>query len=75
MDGDDIRHGKPSVQKWDISTAILSGDAISLSTIIITISQNAYKDLMRYRYWFEGQALDKEFENDNSISMIMLLDY
>ena len=73
MDGDDIRHGKPSLhEKWDISTAILSGDAIfTLAQLSINnLDKNAYNRLSEISLLVcEGQALDKEFENDNSISM------
>ena len=73
MDGDDIRHGKPSLhEKWDISTAILSGDAIfTLAQLAISnLDEKAYKRLNEISLLVcEGQALDKEFENDNSISM------
>ena len=78
MDGDDIRHGKPSLhKKWDISTAILSGDAIfTLAQLAInSLDKNAYNRLNEISLLVcEGQALDKEFENDNSISMDKYLD-
>ena len=78
MDGDDIRHGKPSLhEKWDISTAILSGDAIfTLAQLSISnLDKNAYNRLNEISLLVcEGQALDKEFENDNSISMDKYLD-
>ena len=78
MDGDDIRHGKPSLhEKWDISTAILSGDAIfTLAQLSINnLDKNAYNRLSEISLLVcEGQALDKEFENDNSISMDKYLD-
>ena len=78
MDGDDIRHGKPSLhEKWDISTAILSGDAIfALAQLSISsLDKDAYNRLSEISLLVcEGQALDKEFENDNSISMDKYLD-
>jgi len=78
MDGDDIRHGKPSVhEKWDISTAILSGDAIfTLAQLAISnLDEKAYQRLNETSLLVcEGQGLDKEFENDNSISMDKYLD-
>ena len=78
MDGDDFRHGKPSLhEKWDISTAILSGDAIfTLAQLSISnLDKNAYKRLSEISLLVcEGQALDKEFENDSSISMDKYLD-
>ena len=73
MDGDDIRHGKPSLhEKWDTSTAILSGDAIfTLAQLAISnLNNNAHNRMNEISLLVcEGQALDKEFENDNSISM------
>ena len=78
MDGDDIRHGKPSLhEKWDISTAILSGDAIfTLAQFSISnLDKKAYQRLNEISLLVcEGQALDKEFENDSSISMDKYLD-
>ena len=78
MDGDDIRHGKPSLhEKWDISTAILSGDAIfTLAQLAISnLDNDAHNRLNEISLLVcEGQALDKEFENDNSISMDQYLD-
>ena len=78
MDGDDIRHGKPSLhEKWDISTAILSGDAIfTLAQLAISnLDNNAHNRFNEISLLVcEGQALDKEFENDNSISMDKYLD-
>ncbi len=78
MDDDDIRHGKPSLhKKWDISTAILSGDAIfTLAQLAInSLDKNTYNRLNEISLSVcEGQALDKEFENDNSISMDKYLD-
>jgi len=78
MDDDDIRHGKPSLhKKWDISTAILSGDAIfTLAQLAInSLDKNTYSRLNEISLSVcEGQALDKEFENDTSISMDKYLD-
>ena len=78
MDGDDIRHGKPSLhEKWDTSTAILCGDAIfTLAQLAISnLNNNAHNRMNEISLLVcEGQALDKEFENDNSISMDKYLD-
>ena len=73
MDNDNIRHGQPSVhKKWDEPTAILSGDAIfvlsqllliGLPTIIIQRFNEVSLNIC------EGQGMDKQFENDTSISM------
>ena len=73
MDNDNIRHGQLSVhKKWDEPTAILSGDAIfvlsqllltGLPTIIIQRFNEVSLNIC------EGQGMDKQFENDASISM------
>ena len=64
-------------KKWDISTAILSGDAIfTLAQLAInSLDKNTYNRLNEISLSVcEGQALDKEFENDTSISMDKYLD-
>ena len=76
MDNDDFRHGKETVhQRWDISTAILAGDGIFCL---------AYDQLLRldgstssYLKVFtdstirlcEGQALDKDFESRQEVTV------
>ena len=65
MDGDDIRHGKPSLhEKWDISTAILSGDAIfTLAQLAISNLDKSIQRLRKYRYWFaKGKHLTKNLK-------------
>ena len=73
MDGDEIRHGKPSVHnKWDDSTAILAGDGLfSLSQLLLTnlpiiVFQRFNEVALTI---CEGQGMDKEFENNSSISI------
>ena len=73
MDGDEIRHGKPSVHnKWDDSTAILAGDGLfSLSQLLLTnlpviIFQRFNEVALTI---CEGQGMDKEFENNSSINI------
>ena len=81
MDNDTMRYRKKTIhEKWDSSTAILSGDGIyTIAQIILNkISKNFYS-LSKYfnkttLEICEGQALDKEFENDNTITRKMYLD-
>ncbi len=75
MDEDSLRHGKPTVhKKWDIGTAILSGDAmLSLALRMIQKSPKYKNKLMQsfingLQAVCEGQALDKEFEAENKVS-------
>lgn len=77
MDHDDTRRGKPTVHnQWDESTAILAGDGL----IIL-----AYESLLKIRHpkllavmkevttglmeLHEGQALDKDFERREDVSL------
>ena len=81
MDNDTIRHGKQTIhEKWDSSTAILAGDGIyTIAQIILNeISSNS---VLLSKYFnkttleiCEGQALDKEFENDDGIDRKMYFD-
>ena len=80
MDNDTIRHGKDTIhEKWDSSTAILAGDGIyTLAQIVL--NQLPYNVTPLSKYFnnttldiCEGQALDKEFENDQSITEDMYL--
>lgn len=73
MDNDSVRHGKPTVhKKWDEPTAILSGDAIFVLSQLLL---NSLPQIIHRRFnevslnICEGQGMDKEFENDPSISM------
>ncbi len=73
MDGDEIRHGKPSVHnKWDNSAAILAGDGLfSLAQLLLTnlpiiVFQRFNEVALTI---CEGQGMDKEFENNSSINI------
>ncbi|MBT3796248.1 MAG: polyprenyl synthetase family protein [Candidatus Marinimicrobia bacterium] len=73
MDNANFRHGQESVhKKWDVSTAILTGDAIFvLSQLLLTglpsiITQRFNEVSLNI---CEGQGMDKQFENDDSIIM------
>ncbi|MBT3300021.1 MAG: polyprenyl synthetase family protein [Candidatus Marinimicrobia bacterium] len=81
MDKDDTRHGQETLhQKWDESTAILAGDAIFiLAQLKVTLVETHVTEVMNYFNQVtleicEGQAWDKEFENDLSISESNYLD-
>ena len=81
MDSDTIRHGKQTIhEKWDSSTAILAGDGIyTIAQIILNeISSNG---ALLSKYFnkttleiCEGQALDKEFENNHNVDRRMYFD-
>ena len=74
MDNDSIRHGKKTIhEKWDISTAILAGDAmLAISLNLLTNSNYDYKIIESFNKGLltvcEGQALDKEFETRKNIT-------
>ncbi len=74
MDQDSLRHGKATVhKKWDESTAILAGDGIyAIAQILITkVKTNPLNAIHAFNkatlYVCEGQAYDKEFENNYGI--------
>ena len=76
MDEDNIRHGKPTVhRKWDVGTAILSGDAmLSLALKMIQKSPQFNEKLMTsfidgLQAVCEGQAFDKEFETREIVTL------
>lgn len=85
MDNSDTRRGRPSVHaKWDVNTAILSGDTmLTLATQLISDVEDAklrkvldtFNDMAIRVY--EGQRLDMDFETrddvtiDDYIRMIM----
>ena len=76
MDEDNIRHGKPTVhRKWDVGTAILSGDAmLSLALKMIQKSPQFNEKLMTsfidgLQAVCEGQAFDKEFESHEIVTL------
>lgn len=74
MDDDSIRHGKETVhKKWDISTAILTGDLMLAKSLkLLSDSNYSHKVIKSFNSALlavcEGQALDKEFESLESIS-------
>ena len=81
MDNDTMRYRKKTIhEKWDSSTAILSGDGIyTIAQIILNKISKNFHSLSKYfnkttLEICEGQALDKEFENDNTITKNMYLD-
>ena len=73
MDGDAMRHGQETVHnKWDDATAILSGDGLfALSQLMLTdMPATVHQRFNEVTVTIcEGQGMDKEFENDTSISM------
>ena len=75
MDEDDLRRGKETIhKKWDLSTAMLVGDAIfALVYKNINELNNTKKVLHAFTKetinLCEGQSLDKTFESKNSISI------
>tara|TARA_B100000029_G_scaffold364870_1_gene358117 strand:- start:196 stop:1158 length:963 start_codon:yes stop_codon:yes gene_type:complete len=75
MDNDHTRHGQATIHnKWDISTAILAGDGIyAISQILLNRLPDRVDAICHYfnkatLEVCEGQAMDKEFENDLSIN-------
>ena len=78
MDNDIMRHGKKTIhKKWDSSTAILAGDGIyTIAQIILNEISSNYKLVSKYfnkttLEICEGQALDKEFENNINVTKEM----
>ncbi len=82
MDEDELRRGFPTVHhKWDLSTAILAGDGLmglafqklleSRSGDIKKMMEQMVKTMIII---CEGQALDKTFENRQSITATEYLD-
>ena len=76
MDGDNLRHGQPTVhKKWDIGTAVLTGD--SLLWLSLHLLKNVKVDREKIILYFidsiklvcEGQAYDKMFESRKKISI------
>lgn len=75
MDHDDLRHGQQTIhKKWDQSTAILTGDGLfAIAQIVLNNLPEKANDICCFfnkatLEICEGQALDKEFENDTKIS-------
>ena len=76
MDDDDRRHGQEAVhKKWDDSTAILTGDGLfAIAQILLNNLPDRANNICSFfneatLEICEGQALDKEFENDITISV------
>jgi len=77
MDHSDMRRGRPSVHaKWDVNTAILSGDTmLTLATQCVTKVENnilrqvldAFNDMALRVY--EGQRLDMDFETSDEVGI------
>ena len=76
MDQDSIRHGQHTVHhKWDDGVAILTGDAM-LSLALGLLNQTPAVSHLQMKIFIdgllavcEGQALDKEFETQSSVSL------
>ncbi len=77
MDHDDVRRGRPTVHtKWDEATAILAGDAL-VTLAYKTMLKTHHPELRSVLDLFseallvlcEGQALDKDFEVRESVSL------
>ena len=76
MDQDSIRHGQETVHnKWDDGVAILTGDAM-LSLALKLLNNTPVESHLQMKIFIdgllavcEGQALDKEFETQSSVSL------
>lgn len=77
MDEAPIRRGKPSIHaKWDVNTAILSGDVMLIAAYQLLESYDAkmFKQLVPLftktaREVCEGQQYDMDFENMNAVTL------
>lgn len=78
MDNSEMRHGRPTVHcKWNVATAILSGDAmLSLSTIMMGqgLSAEKSRDAVALLHESalkvdEGQQYDMNFETEKNVSI------
>lgn len=76
MDNSDMRRGRPSVHsKWDVNTAILSGDTMLTLAVeeVSKVSDNVLRRVldtfnnMALRV-YEGQRLDMDFENKEDVT-------
>ena len=77
MDNSDMRRGRPSVHaRWDVNTAILSGDTmLTLATMqvarvdgsILREVLDSFNDMAVKVY--EGQRLDMDFETSDTVSL------
>lgn len=76
MDQDHIRHGQETVHhKWDDGIAILTGDAM-LSLALDLLNQSPLEQQSQMKIFIEGllavcegQALDKEFETQDGVTL------
>ncbi len=82
MDNDETRRGKPTIHKrWDLNTAILAGDGL-LGFAFQKLLQSdtprraeLAEELTRAMIVIcEGQALDKQFENDSAVTTEAYMD-
>ncbi len=63
MDNADIRRGRPAVhRKWNAGTAILSGPADKLQTVLRLFNDTAMQI-------YQGQQLDMEFEHRDDVTV------
>lgn len=77
MDNDDLRRGRETVHKhWDENVAILSGDGLlvlAYQALNLTTTNNFQRIMTTFSNGIlevcEGQALDKEFENRDLVSI------
>ncbi|NIJ44426.1 geranylgeranyl diphosphate synthase type II [Wenyingzhuangia heitensis] len=77
MDAAPLRRGKPTVhEKWDVNTAILSGDAMMIlaNQYLEVYEADVYKKLMQLFQQTalevcEGQQFDMDFENRDNVSI------
>ena len=81
MDSDKLRRNMPTLHhQFDISSAILAGDGLfTISQLILNSIENKPDAFMRYYNETvleicEGQALDKQFEELDDISMDMYIE-
>lgn len=81
MDSDDTRRNVPTLhKKFDISSAILAGDGIFTISQLILISLEHHSTKLYQKYnevvleICEGQALDKEFEDQGEIELDAYID-
>ncbi len=82
MDDDDLRRGEPTVHvKWDLGTAILTGDGLLGLAFRKLLETPEINDLQMARLFTdamieicEGQALDKTFENKSIVSEVDYLE-
>ena len=81
MDSDDIRRNVPTLhKKFDVPSAILAGDGIFTISQLILISLEHHSTKLSQKYnevvleICEGQALDKEFEDQAEIELDAYID-